>query len=58
MVSIFVAYVSDCAVYADTTPAGNDPMQTTTAWLDRFFGMVRLSHGPFNSLSGLIHNGS
>lgn len=26
---------------ADLTPAGNDPMQTTTAWLDRFFGMVR-----------------
>ncbi|KAL6298067.1 hypothetical protein BKA93DRAFT_105710 [Sparassis latifolia] len=21
--------------------AGNDPMQSSTAWLDRFFGMVR-----------------
>ncbi|KAH9918725.1 copper amine oxidase [Epithele typhae] len=25
--------------------AGNDPMQTTTAWLDRYFGMVSLSRG-------------
>lgn len=25
---------------SDFCVAGNDPMQTTTAWLDRFFGMV------------------
>lgn len=43
MVSIFVVHISDCVAYADATPAGNDPMQTTTAWLDRFFGMVRRS---------------
>ena len=25
---------------ADHNIAGNDPMQATTAWLDRFFGMA------------------
>lgn len=48
MVSILVGYIVYRAANANTCPAGNDPMQTTTAWLDRFFGMVRRAAQHFN----------